>query len=633
MTMQNVTVLDPSFESTESTRARQPLLTWELAAYIALAILALVLRLAELDNVPVATAEAGRALAAWRHVSASAPGVDLLTDSPLLFAAQSFSFTLIGGTEFAARILTALAGVAIVLSPVLFRRLLGATQTLIISLLLCCSPVVLTASRFSSPAVWSLLAAILLLWALWCYWETRSLRDAVLATIFASALKFLTEPGGPLLSLMIGAALVIAVLWTRRDGWEPDDADQPLLAGLVSKWPWSTSILVAALVIVIVATGLLLNPSGLTAVGELLAGTIAGFGAPAEPSVFAYPLAISVFYDTSLWILAIIGVVLALRRDHMTLLERLWVVWALLAALVSVLFRGAEAAHGLWFVIPLAGLSSSAIAEMIADERRYSLWQIPWWAKWLVAVGMIAALAAFTIAFQSVARSLVSAPEIGFNVASLNPASMIILLVTIMFVIVGYFMTASLWNNGAALRGIGLGVAIFGAVTALGSGWNAAVTNAGNPVELWHLDATSSDTDLLRETLREVSLREARGFSDLEVNVLAPQDGVLAWLVRDYPAARFITSPDQARGQAVVILPNGDIDAAATLGGSYVGQDFIIDRAWTPETVAAPDLPAWWTQRRTRIAATSIGSVVLWLRADIYQGVDPQSPGQTEALG
>jgi hypothetical protein len=628
--MQNVTVLNPSVEST---RARQTLLTWELAAYAALTILALVLRLADLDLVPITSGEAGRALAAWRHVSASAPGVELLTDSPLLFAAQSFSFTLIGGNEFAARVLTALAGAALVLSPVLFRRLIGAPHALVMTALLCCSPVVLTASRFSSPVVWSLVAAVLTLWALWHYWETRSLRDAVLAMIFASVLKVLSEPGGPLLALMISAALVIAVLWTRRDGWEPDEADQSLFAGWFLKWPWSTSLLVSVLVIVTVATGLLLNPSGLTTVGELLAGTIAGFGTPAEPSVFAYPLAISVFYDTPLWVLAIVGVVLALRRDQMTLIERFWLVWVVLAVVVSLLFRGAEAAHGLWFVIPLAGLSASAVTEMIADERRYSLWHIPSWAKWLVAVGMIAALAAFTMTFQSVARSLVAAPEIGFDIGTLNPAAMIILLVTVMFVIVGYFMTASLWNNGVALRGIGLGVVIFGAVTALGSGWNAAVTDAGNPVELWHLDATSSDAHLLRATLRDISLREARGFSDVEISVLAPQDGVLAWLVRDYPAVRFITSPDQARGQGVVLLPNADIDAASTLGGSYVGQDFTISRTWSPSTVAATDLPAWWTQRRTRIAATSVSSVVLWLRQDIYQGVDPQSPGQTEALG
>ena len=105
------------------------------------------------------------------------------------------------------------------------------------------------------------------------------------------------------------------------------------------------------------------------------------------------------------------------------------------------------------------------------------------------------------------------------------------------------------------VAGLGLGLAIFGGLTSLGAGWNAAVTNADAPVVFWHMTATHGDTALLRQTLFDVADRQSGGLPAMPVTVIAPQDGIVAWLLRDFTHADFIDNVGDAAGDEVVLLP------------------------------------------------------------------------------
>jgi len=105
----------------------------------------------------------------------------------------------------------------------------------------------------------------------------------------------------------------------------------------------------------------------------------------------------------------------------------------------------------------------------------------------------------------------------------------------------------------------------------------------------------------------------------MEVKVVAPQDGVLAWLLRDFENAEYISSIEDAYGAPVVILPESIPQDA--WGTGYIGQDFTISRTWDLDSLYLIDLPALWTQSRARTPWTSADRVVLWLRSDVYQGL------------
>ena len=605
----------------------------EVIAYLVLFALALAFRLVELDVVPMQADEARQALAAWRVVFPDAVGEAIVPSSPILFALQSLSFSLIGGNELAARLLTALAGAALVLMPILFRPALGATRALIISLMLAFSPVALIASRFSSPTIWSMVFAALALWGLWHDRQARSVGadsawGRIAAACAAGALIFLSEPGGTILALILTGALAAARFLTRRAELFAFESDEPAQAQTPERTfaqAWGMPLFVAALVVGITATGMLLYPAGLSVVGEVIAGAVRGFVQPTPNSVYPYPLVVSLFYEPVTWLLAITGFVVLYRRDGFTFVDRFFAAWLLLGVLASLLFVGARADHALWLIAPLIGLASASVVHMIAPEGRQKVFAAPYSARWVAALATLAVIAVFTLSFQSFARSLQLTADGALATFTPQPNSVVLVIVSLLFAVIGFFLFASLWDNRTALRGAGLGLLIFGLITSLGRGWTASVFGAANPVELWHLNTTHADTALLRQTLLTVAERESGGFPVLPVTVVAEQDGVIAWLLRDFTAVEYVSNAGQAATDSVVLLPFSD--DLPPLQMSYVGQDFTVERAWTPASMYATDIPGWWTQLQTRSPWTSAVAYVLWLRQDIYQGVPLETPG------
>jgi len=57
------------------------------------------------------------------------------------------------------------------------------------------------------------------------------------------------------------------------------------------------------------------------------------------------------------------------------------------------------------------------------------------------------------------------------------------------------------------------------------------------------------------------------------------------------------------------------------LGGSYLGETFILQRDWNPNTLNFWQVGAWWFQRKTRVPGQPLQEVVLWVRQDVYNGV------------
>lgn len=590
--------------------------TLEIVVYALLVFLALVMRVAELDTVPLSEAEARQALAAWRWVEPDAPGGDVAPNSPLLFALHSFSFSTIGANEFTARIFTVLAGVALILSPLLFRDWLGRTRTLLLSLILFFSPVVLITSRADSAVVWTMLTAVLALWALWRYWDTQRGAYALFATVCLGAVLLLTDPTGPVFALILLGAAAFA-LWMSRTDDEGNDR-LALARERLSGWPWLTGVLIAGLVIMIVSTLFLTHPAGLSAVSSLLGTGARGLSTMQAGSYTFFPVWITLFYEPVLVIFGIFGAIWLTRTGRLTFVERFFLGWLIFGVVASIIYAGTNADHTLWLVLPLAGLTSRAALELLQDPDRL-IWYAPGWAKWALALIMAALLVVLSVHVQGLGRTLLKAPEGPLQISQVDARSAVWVLVALLFVITGYFMAGSVWGAGTATRGWALGVLAFGMVTSLGSGLNAAIYDADNPAELWHTQTTSRNTLLLRQTLNELSQRESGGFPLMPITVLAAQDGVIAWLVRDYPNTQFIQDLSEARTQPIVILP--ELLEPPDLGGNYVGQTFVISRWWSPQSVRLTDFPAWWLQRQTRTPATVTNSVVLWLRQDIYSGV------------
>ena len=396
--------LDTPMNVLESRRAEQSLgISIEFLAYSAILVFGLVLRTAELDSIPLMASETHNALAAWRVVMPGAAGTPLISSSPLLFALQTISFTLFGASELSARIATVIGGLLLVLSPILFRPIIGKAQAFLLSLLLAFSPVLLIASRASSPDVWALLLAMLSLWAFLQAGRSEQNRYAVLAVVLFGALIFLSGTGGLILSLILAIAGGVAWLWRRRDNLqeEPDKTAESGFA--VIRKSLHLALPLTLLVVLAVSTGFMLYPSGMSAIGEALGGTVRALVQPQGMNGFAALIAL--FYEPLLWVFALSSLII--RRERLGTLDIFLVAWIILGIIASLLFADGSPDHALWLTVPLAILSVNTLAAALAPDNGLVFPASPRWARWVIAISVIGVLAVFSISFQSLARSMI----------------------------------------------------------------------------------------------------------------------------------------------------------------------------------------------------------------------------------
>ena len=165
--------------------------TWEIVAYAILLVLGGAMRLWDLGDQAIHHDESLHALYAWRLYSGEGYAHDPMMHGPFQFHGIASLFFLFGDSDYTARLLPALFGIALIAIPFCFRWKLGAKGAVFTSTLIMISPSLLYYSRFARNdiliAVWTLALMVLV----WRYVETRSDRSlwafsAVLSLSFAT---------------------------------------------------------------------------------------------------------------------------------------------------------------------------------------------------------------------------------------------------------------------------------------------------------------------------------------------------------------------------------------------------------------------------------------------------------------
>ena len=154
-----------TISTTDSPSTQASLVQWltiERMAYGAIAILALLLRLVGLGNLPMAPGEAAQAMAALGLIGHTG-ALPAAGASPLLLSLHSLTFLLTRASESAARVWPALAGVLLVLLAYGLREELGRLGALFAALLLAFSSSLVFWSRSATGESFALLAAMALI--------------------------------------------------------------------------------------------------------------------------------------------------------------------------------------------------------------------------------------------------------------------------------------------------------------------------------------------------------------------------------------------------------------------------------------------------------------------------------------
>lgn len=623
--------------------------TPEMLLYVALAVLALVLRAGALDRAPLDDAQARQALAALREVDGRVPGGPLVAGSPLTFALNALTFGMSGGAnETLARLPVALAGALLALAPALWRRYLNPLPALVLSFLLVISPVAVLAARTMSGVTWTMLLALVVPWLVLRFVETGERRWAILATVALAAMVFLAEPAGFLTLLGLAFGLIFAWL-------TDDDPDSSAVAGLrrtARAWPWVGGALAAALVVVGVATVFYWVPAGLTSVGQVLWAGVRGFVERPAGVATAFPAWVALRYELGIVAFGLLALYHAVRQGGF--FERALAGWALAGIVWSVGYGGAGAGHALWITVPLTVLVALRVTDWLT-ERGGVLWDVPGWGVplhalitfglWL-AVGLSVILLGKQLLYDLprevtdlgalVERLFADIYSRNTNFETQQIASIEVqpgvfawayvlgfiqlrLLVTVLVSLLNgvlFFLVGSLWGARAAWRGFALGTLVALLLISAGLGGQAALNRVGDPRELWMSDPVTTDVYELRETLREMSLRATGEPRLLTVTAQVPPDGALAWALRDYPNTVFVDGLGAEVTSAAVIAPARD--DPPPMGAPYVGKELIVRQAWDIDTLSWHDAILWFYRGDSAVKPVSGGRLTLWVRNDVY---------------
>jgi uncharacterized protein (TIGR03663 family) len=146
---------------------------WEKAIYLAIFVLAVVSRFWDLGARAMSHDESLHALYSYYLYNGSGYVHNPMMHGPFLFHANALIYFLFGDDDFTARIVPALFGVFMVMSPLLLRRWLGRLGAVITAILLLISPSFLYYSRYIRNDIYIAVWTILLIAALFHFVRTR----------------------------------------------------------------------------------------------------------------------------------------------------------------------------------------------------------------------------------------------------------------------------------------------------------------------------------------------------------------------------------------------------------------------------------------------------------------------------
>ena len=359
---------------------------WWEAAFLSLTLLALGMRLWELDGRAMHYDEAIHLHFAWRLHNLEGFAHSPWMHGPFQIELTALTLAVFGDNDIAARLGYALFGAALVGLPYFFRNHLGRTGALFVSVMLMLSPALLYFSRFGRNDIIVVFLAVSLLVLMWRYVnDSRDrylyLASAVLAVLFATkeTAFFVVLIFGAIMFLLAVPQLVPWLFGRIRFDGLSGPAGFLLLLITLTLPQWSAGVGVFQDYLGLV----LVNPDPLT--GEAVAnpdGTQGLVGGPA----WAGPAVTLPLYPAPWWLslaalIALVGALFAITgrpsRSPKELVPRIAVPLMAVAAVCLLVFRPVgswTAGDGgwAWLSFTLAGILVAASVSVL------SYWRYSW---------------------------------------------------------------------------------------------------------------------------------------------------------------------------------------------------------------------------------------------------------------
>lgn len=527
----------------------------EIFLYLLILLLASALRFANLGTAPLTEFEAQAALPANALANGETPE---LGDQPAYVLFTSPIFSLLGSTEFAARLLPAIFGLALVALPYFWRDLLGQKVALVLSLALALDPGMLAVSRLAAGHMIALSADLIALTA-WRYSRPAA------AGIFVS-IAFLASP------LIFFGAIPALMVWLTLRPLENSRSVQlrPFLLAI-------------AITLVLGGTLFLRVPEGLGGLGATFVSFVDGFTEQGVP-VSEIGLAL-LGYTLPAVVFGLVGAVNAWTRNQSV--GKVVSLFALFSLLLVLVYPGRQVATLLWAVLALWVLAAMQVADTFSLPQK----------NLNVALGEAGLMLLLGIFFGIALTKLAS----GIGDFGL------VAIATLLLAILATVLIAFGWSRPAAERGFVWTLLLFSTLFMLSASNRFLRVETTDANDLWAPGPAAGSSLALARSLHDLSVFDQGQANELDVD-LRSDNAALAWELRNFQTAEsgVDIAPSLVITAAVDVQPGEFTD--------YRGQSFAtrVERAWLGWP---PNFFAWLFYRQ---APTQMEEIILWARADLF---------------
>ena len=551
--------------------------------------LAAVLRLANLNAIPLAPGEAQEALAVWRfwQPESSGPAFDY---SPAYFSLTSLLMLVLGDGEAVMRVVPAVFGVALPLLPWFWRRYLGVVGALTASLLLAVSPMATITARTAGGAAIALTAVLLVLIA-WTRYLDEGRRGWLVAVFGALGLGLASGP------LFLSGLATAGLAWLAQARIGPQLSLRASTNGwLLRREHVRGAATVGIAIFLGVGTLLFVNIGGLGAAGGVMGAWVGRFGLPESLLGWLSPVLALGRYEVAILLPGTVAIFWASWQGKPV---PVFLVYWFAAGLLLALAQPGVVENALLLALPAALLVGRFTEELFrqpAGQSRAAVFLV-----FLILGG---------VAFVNFARYLRLTPHstaAGFGLLTLVAIGLLV--VSINFV--------RTWDGPAALQGTLAGALLLLALYSWGTAWWLGQEGGNDPRERWVTVGTDEEVRLLRETIIETSWQKVGAARGAEI-LAAVEHPALRWYLRDFENLEMgAMVPPQAQPR-MIITPATEEEPPA--GSDYFGSDFGLmqngaARSDGNQRTTLVEVLRWWLFHESPETIQE-QRIILWVRND-----------------
>lgn len=573
---------------------KQSPITLEMALYSLAFILALGIRLLNLDVAPLSDHEAVYAIRALEL--AQGQTVDL-TPQPVYILLTGLLFTFFVDTNGTARFIPALVGSLLVFLPLFFGDLRRSSSTmryagLILAFGLALDPALVGLSRTAGGPM---LALVLSFLAIGLAWQGNAPGTGILI-----GLALLSGPDLVLGILGIGIAGIVSRFFLRAEIGQVATVARPS-ENIRRRDFWLRTLAYTAGVILGLGLLWLRLPQGLAGLANLIPLHLSGWAHSSGIPALRLPAAI-LLYQPLVVLFSLIAAVRVwvrpLAGNHPEDALARWIsLWAISALIPAWFYPSRQVPDAIWAVVPLWMLAAMELSRYM-PERTLKGFRLP-------ALGLAGLICLLLI--------MISYNLLRLNHLQAQPILYVAIiggLVLMTGIVVA--LVALGWHPAVAITGSVWGITVLLIGYMLSAMWGMSQIRANQPEELWTVGTGPGLSQYLLETINDLSHWQAGMYRaiDVAVNVRSP---ALQWELRNFPEVQYLHTLSEDL-YAAVILTEPDAFPSG-LSGRYRGMELVWRRLPAWQGITPPDLLRWLAFREAPVAFESIQ---LHARRDLF---------------